>query len=241
MAGDPYCSNCGYSFVGLTESSKCPECGKPIVEVLQRGKGRLVGRRYRSELVLFGLPFLHIALGPHEDEPRGEARGIIAIGDVARGWVAIGGLARGFIAVGGRAIGVLALGGLALGIFSFGGCAIGVGALGGGAVGGLSVAGGSVGVVAVGGGAVGIYATGGGAKGIYVEAPYRSDPEAAALFSRLRNLIGGFPVRSPFTFLIRIYLLGFAALLLCVFVVAIPLAAILAIEYWRLRRREAMR
>lgn len=238
MAGDPYCGNCGYSFVGLTESSKCPECGKPIVEVLQRGKSRLTGRRVRSDLVLFGLPFLHIALGPHEDEPRGEARGIIAIGDVARGWLAIGGLARGFIAVGGRAIGVLSLGGFSVGIFSFGGCAIGGVAFGGGALGGLTVAGGSVGVVAIGGGAAGVYATGGGVYGIYVQAPNRTDPEAKALFSQLTKLIGTFPVQSPFAFMIRIYLLIFAALLLMVLAVAGPLAAIIGVEYLRHRRHD---
>lgn len=32
----PYCNNCGYSLIGLTESSRRPECGKPIVEVLVR-------------------------------------------------------------------------------------------------------------------------------------------------------------------------------------------------------------
>ena len=27
---EPYCSNCGYVLKGLTDSSKCPECGKPM-------------------------------------------------------------------------------------------------------------------------------------------------------------------------------------------------------------------
>jgi hypothetical protein len=241
MAGDPFCGNCGYSFVGLTESSKCPECGKPIVEVLQRGRSRLTGRRYRSDVILFGLPFLHIALGPHDDEPRGHAHGIIAIGDVARGWLAIGGSARGFIAVGGRAIGFLAIGGFALGIFSFGGCAIGLTALGGGAVGGLAAGGGSVGVVAAGGAAVGVYAVGGGVKGIYVIAPNRKDPEAEAVFGTLKRFVGNMPVGAPFAFMMRVYMLIFAACLLTAIIVAAPLAAIVAFEYWRHRRREAMR
>jgi len=45
MARDPYCGNCGYSLRGLTESSKCPECGKPIVEVLQRDRPIPRGKR----------------------------------------------------------------------------------------------------------------------------------------------------------------------------------------------------
>ena len=97
MARDPYCRNCGYSLKGLTESSKCPECGKPIVEVLER-PAMILGRRYASATVIFGLPLLHIALGPHDEERVGRARGIIAIGDHATGWLAIGGFCRGLIA-----------------------------------------------------------------------------------------------------------------------------------------------
>ena len=47
--GEPYCSNCGYVLAGAIESSKCPECGKPIVEVLMRPilEGG-TGKRFRN-------------------------------------------------------------------------------------------------------------------------------------------------------------------------------------------------
>ncbi|MBL8880830.1 MAG: hypothetical protein JNG88_17085 [Phycisphaerales bacterium] len=73
---DPYCSNCGYSLRGLTESSKCPECGKPLVEVLMRDNMFAAkGYRYASKVRVFGLPLVSIAFGPSETERRGHARG----------------------------------------------------------------------------------------------------------------------------------------------------------------------
>src|SRR4051794_22952687 len=148
----PYCANCGYALVGLTESSKCPECGRPLVEVLRRrGEGALpnYGKRYRSKATLFGLPVIDVALGPKGAEPRGHARGIIAIGDVATGGLAVGGVARGVVAVGGVAFGAFAMGGLAVGLVS---------ATGGLAVGALAAVGGAVGLLASGGGAAGLFA-----------------------------------------------------------------------------------
>ena len=36
----PYCSNCNYSLIGLTDSSKCPECGKlKLQRLLGTGAG----------------------------------------------------------------------------------------------------------------------------------------------------------------------------------------------------------
>ncbi len=190
MSRDPYCRNCGYSLRGLTESSKCPECGKPIVEVLERDRSLPRGKRYRSPIVLFGLPLVHIALGPDGDEHYGRARGIIAIGDTASGWLAIGG----------RAFGIIAIGGLAIGLFSFGGGSIGLIAFGGGAIGGMVYGGGAAGVVAKGGGAAGYIADGGGAMGYYArggqaKSPHpidwrRKDPEAVAVFDRWSWLFG---------------------------------------------------
>src|SRR5262245_32208874 len=113
---DPYCGNCGYQLTGLTESSKCPECGKPLVEVLQRAPLLVRNRRYKSGIEIFGLPLVHIAYGPSESERVGRARGIIAMGDMAVGFLAIGGFARGFIAMGGFAFGLVALGGFSLGL-----------------------------------------------------------------------------------------------------------------------------
>src|SRR5580704_5176332 len=131
---DPYCGNCGYSFKDLTESTRCPECGKPVVEVLMRpGFAANRGKRYRSKITLFGLPVVDIAIGPSGTEPRGQARGIIAIGDFATGFLAIGGLACGIVAIGGLAFGIFSVGGLALGLLTaFGGLAVSLGISNGG-------------------------------------------------------------------------------------------------------------
>jgi hypothetical protein len=104
---------------------------------------------YKSPVSVFGLPLVHVAIGPSEGSPgvRGVAKGWIAIGDIAFGVLfALGGLAVGGLSVGGLSIGVLALGGLSIGIWSVGGLALGIFALGGGAIavwaanGGLAVA-----------------------------------------------------------------------------------------------------
>jgi len=161
--GDPYCSNCGYTLTGAIDSSRCPECGRPLVEVLVRHREKLTyrGKRYRSKTRMMGLPLIDIAMGPAANEPKGKARGFIAIGDEATGWLAIGGMARGMVAIGG----------LAMGVFSFGGMSIGLGAaVGGAAIGGFAAGGAALGGVTSGGGAIGYVAQGGGAAGYYVRA-----------------------------------------------------------------------
>lgn len=132
----PYCSNCGYPLLGLTESSRCPECGKPLVEVLVRDSfpGKR-GHRWQSHKRLFGLPLVSIAYGPWGREAIGRPRGIVAIGDMPRGIIAIGGRAFGVIAVGGFAFGGIALGGFSLGILGIGGFTGGIAAVGGYAMG----------------------------------------------------------------------------------------------------------
>ena len=157
---DPFCGNCGYVLKGLTESSKCPECGKPLVEVLTRPNQPFAntGKRYRSKATLFGLPVIDVAVGPKDGELRGHAKGIIAIGDIATGGIALGGIARGVVAVGGFAVGLFALGGAGVGLLC--GC-------GGFGVGGLASGGGSVGICASGGFAAGVVAQGGAALGLY--------------------------------------------------------------------------
>src|SRR4051795_1866216 len=150
----PFCSHCGYVLKGLTESSKCPECGKPLVEVLTRPSQAFMnaGKRYKSRATLFGWPVVHVALGPKDGELRGHAKGIIAIGDIATGGIALGGVARGIVAVGGMALGLFSLGGGAVGLLT---------AAGGMAVGGMASGGGALGFLAAGGGAAGVIAQGG--------------------------------------------------------------------------------
>ena len=157
---EPYCGNCGYLLTGAVDSSKCPECGKPIVEVLRR-KGMFAahGKRYRSRATLFGLPVVSVAFGPSEGEIRGVAKGIIAVGDIAIGFLAVGGMSIGIVAVGGATLGLFALGGLAIGLLT---------ALGGTAIGTAAVGGAAIGVLAFGAGAMGMWSQGAGAAGIFV-------------------------------------------------------------------------
>jgi hypothetical protein len=178
VRNDPFCSNCGYSLKGLTESSKCPECGKPLVEVLTRSSQfPQYGRRWRSRAKLLGYPVLDIALGPSGTEPRGHARGVTALGDVATGGIAIGGVARGIVAIGGGALGGFSFGGMSCGLFM---------ALGGMAVGAIAVGGMAIGVLAFGGGALGVLALGGGAFGVHTfDGRGFSSPRARELFGHL--------------------------------------------------------
>ncbi len=166
--GEPYCGNCGYNLSGLADSLRCPECGKPIIEVLMRREfSRAVGKRYRSSARLFGLPVVDIALGPSGAERRGKARGIIAIGDSAVGWIAIGSFARGIVAIGAIAIGVFAMGAWAIGLLTaFGGGAIALTVCTGGlSLGGISFGGVAVGFIAQGRVSIGHFARGASAIG----------------------------------------------------------------------------
>jgi hypothetical protein len=132
MAGDPVCGHCKYSLKGLTDTPRCPECGKPIVDTLIRtGFAGFNGKRYRSAATFLGLPLVSISSGATAEEKFGHARGFIAIGDVATGVLAIGAVARGVIAIGSLAMGAVAIGGTAVGFLAMGGIAVGFGALGG--------------------------------------------------------------------------------------------------------------
>lgn len=123
--------------------------------------------RYSSSLKVCGWPLLAVACGPNASlqESRGNARGIIALGDVATGVIAIGGLARGVIAVGGVAAGLLTVAGVGFG--------------------GLVIAGVALGQTAFGGVAIGQYAKGGVAVGAHQVSSKRVDDSAAEWFHRL--------------------------------------------------------
>ena len=217
--GDPYCSNCNYALTGVTESSRCPECGKPLVDVLVRRevKTNYTGRRFRSTTRLMGLPFIDIALGPVEGESVGQAKGFIAIGNTATGWLAIGGVARGFVAIGGISFGVFTAGGISFGLLTaLGGLAIGGLAAGMFAIGGLAHGTVGVGYVSQGAMAMGKYSHGKKAYG--PNSIGRNTPtsqEALDMFDSLSWYFGsGWPSLSvmlqPF-FMVLIIILAMAA------------------------------
>ena len=133
--------------------------------------------RWKSSAAFLGYPLVSVAIGPDptNNEFRGHARGIIAIGDSATGVIALGGVARGAVALGGLAIGGIVLGGCAIGVLTFAGLAMGYIAIGGLAIG----------YVAIGGLAIGYYAMGGVAFGKFVIGPLHRDSQAVEFFKRL--------------------------------------------------------
>lgn len=138
----PYCKVCGYSLRGLTESSKCPECGGAIVDVLVRDTfPGAQSRRYTSTRKLLGLPLLAIAHGPLGGEKYGKPVGVVAVGDRPRGIIAVGGLPLGVFACGGVARGVFCFGGVSIGIVSIGGISMGLLAAGGLVIAGWGIGG----------------------------------------------------------------------------------------------------
>ncbi len=231
---EPYCGNCGYKLTGLVDSSKCPECGKPLVEVLSRvGKW---GPRYRSEATLFGLPVIDVAFGSRPGERIGRARGIIALGDRATGLVAIGGFARGGVAIGGNAIGVFSVGGFSIGLVgAFGGLAIGVLSYGGLALGILVSGGLSLGVFGTGGMPIGYYVSGGVPIGIHRLGPGASSAEALEMLAHLSWFFG------PLTFN-AMSLFQPLIVIVAMVVAAASLIGLLALwGHWRARRCAANR
>lgn len=196
--GDPYCANCGYLLKDLVDSCKCPECGRPLVDVLVRGRSNLAGkqRRYRTEAMLFGLPIIDLCMGLDEQGKIGRAKGIIAIGDYATGFIAVGNKwANGVVALGGGgSFGLCAVGGgCSIGLLTAGAGGLGLGgfALGGCAMGGIAMGGFAVGGVAQGGAAIGYYARGGSATGVHtIGARGTSSQKPVEVFARLEPYIG---------------------------------------------------
>ncbi len=193
--GEPYCGECGYTLTGATDSSKCPECGRPLVDVLMRPMLDVgTGKRFRSKARIFGMPVIDIAIGASGTEPRGRAKGFIAIGNIATGVLAIGGHARGVVAVGGLATGGFSMGGMSLGLFtSVGGMSFGGIAVGGWATGALACGGGAIGWMAQGGMAFGWFARAGGAFGKYTMSPAGQDAAAQRAFDAMSWFFGAWP------------------------------------------------
>ncbi len=225
--GEPYCGECGYVLSGLADASKCPECGTPFIDGLRRGSwgDAFTGKRYQSDATLFGLPVLCIALGPDPatEQKRGNAKGIIAIGDTARGGIAIGGVSFGVVAIGGGSVGLFTLGGVSFGLVTaMGGWAMGGLAVGGASVGAIAVGGVAGGYVAKGGGAFGVYANGGGTGGMYqLNRSGRADPQAVEMFDSLSPILGP-PSGSPAKFIATISAIDF---LIALFIVALCVLA----------------
>ena len=202
----PVCAACGHDLSGAVNSAKCPECGRPLVEVLIRpammstllAGRRMLSRRYESKTRVLGMPLVSIATGVGEDGKPADAKGFFAMGDIATGVFAFGGLARGVVAFGGASIGGVTFGGLSLGTFAaFGGLAVAWlgSAVGGFAAGLLAAGGGAIGIVAQGGLAVGWLARGATAKGVHTwssSSRGASAPDAAtqALFDQYSWLVG---------------------------------------------------
>ncbi len=169
---DPYCAECGQSLKGAIDSAVCPECGRPLVEVLIRGNANYaIGQRYESLTKIGSLPLIAMALGRDADGKPGHAKGFIALGDKATGVIAVGGIARGVIAIGGVSVGICTMGGVSIGTLSAVGgiaCAPLGFSLGGLSIGGIAQGGLAVGFIAQGGLALGWAARGGEAFGQYV-------------------------------------------------------------------------
>jgi tRNA A-37 threonylcarbamoyl transferase component Bud32 len=145
-----------------------------ICGISPAARRRILGREFRSQTTIGGIPLVHIAMGldPVTGHKR-VARGIIAIGEMAVGLVAIGGTAVGGLAFGAFAGGLFACGAFSLAVFlAFGGLAIG----------GIAFGGLTVGVISLGGAALGLYSFGGAAWGLHAIGGNANDPEAARFF-----------------------------------------------------------
>lgn len=152
------------------------------------------GYRYefRSKTTLFGLPLVHINLGPGFQR----AKGIIAVGNFAIGVVAVGGLSAGLFSIGAGTLGLLALGGMAAGGIALGGLALGfLAAVGGFSLSlGFAMGGGAVSrYLALGGAAFGQYAAGGMASGsiLAIGDPAYSTQGLALTWSQIESMGDG--------------------------------------------------
>jgi RNA polymerase sigma factor (sigma-70 family) len=113
--------------------------GKFLAELKTKGVPMNAARppwEYRSKIVLFGLPFIHVRVSAGLTVPIVPVRAWIASGDIALGLlfasgnlaiapVSIGASAIGLVSFGGCAVGLISLGGFSVGLWSFGALAFG--------------------------------------------------------------------------------------------------------------------
>jgi predicted Ser/Thr protein kinase len=136
---------------------------------------RKLSYEYRSMAEVFGLPWLHVAIGVNPATGRKRsARGIIALGSAPRGVIAFGDTAVGVIACGIFGYGVVSLSVVAVGVFALGSVAVGLWL----AIGGVAMA-----PIAMGGAVFGYYASGQIASGKHALGPGLSDPLADQFFN----------------------------------------------------------
>ena len=130
---------------------------------------------YKSEITLFGVPFVHVNLG------RGlkKAKGIVAVGNISYGILSIGFMSFGILSIGFMSIGLISLallaigfllevGVISLGMFSVGVISTGIYSLGALAIGKYAVGAHAIGAdIAIGDFAKGNIAIGNKTEGIY--------------------------------------------------------------------------
>ena len=136
---------------------------------------RKLSYEYRSRATLFGLPWLHVALGVNPTTGRKRsAKGIIALGTAPRGVIAFGDVAVGVIACGIFGYGLISISVVAVGVVALGSVAAGLWL----AMGGVAIA-----PLAIGGAVCGYYANGAIAWGKHVVCPTFQDASAKEFFS----------------------------------------------------------
>src|SRR5664279_5657157 len=136
---------------------------------------RKLSYEYRSKATLFGLPWLHVALGVNPATGRKRrAKGIIALGTAPVGVIAFGDVAVGVIACGIFGYGLVSISVVAVGVVALGSAAVGLW---------LAMGGVAIGPIAMGGAAFGWYANGAIVWGKHVIGPGVYDSLADKFFN----------------------------------------------------------
>ena len=138
---------------------------------------RKLSYEYRSKAALFGLPWLHVAIGVNPATGRKRtAKGIIAMGNAPRGVIAFGDVAVGVVACGIFGYGLISISVVAVGVVALGSVAVGLL---------LAMGGAAAAPIAIGGAAIGYYANGALAWGKHAISPGAYDPLAEGFFNPL--------------------------------------------------------